>query len=281
VLPSQTHGCDEPDFNRYVAYCATSPGERQLLDDLTDHKLDSHTLFEAALTIAGHDRAELARYKTQLKSSIRRCGQKLEANDSQDKRLRIIFRHLSTEFLYGNYKPDLYDVGRTMSAGEFNCLTATILFQSLCKAFSSEIQAVWEPAHVQCWWPATRTYGHLIETTSASATSAIGPLSSASGLSGRRISKSELIGKVFYNKGVSSLKAQEFATALAATWTSCLLDPKDSPAQSNLRACINNWALSASDEDDFKLAQQLLEEGLKLDPNYEPFSRNKALLLER
>jgi len=58
-----------------------------------------------------------------------------------------------------------------------------------------------------------------------------------------------------------------------------LLDPQDQPAWSNLRACFNNWALAAVESDQLELAERLLDEGMRFDPTYKPFSRNRALLL--
>jgi tetratricopeptide (TPR) repeat protein len=242
--------------------------------DLDDQQLDEHSLLEAALIVAGHDRTTVLQYMGILAESTARCAVKLGPNDSHQSKLQTIFQHLATEFLRGEYRPNLHDVGRTVSDQSFNCLTATILFQSLCKSFSIEIDAVWEPSHVKCW---SRT-GIMIETTAASAEFATTP-KSLDQLTGRRLSSPELLAKVFYNRGVSALQDERFSAALSSTWCSCLLDPLDSSAQANLRACLNNWALSALQQDNLALAKELLKEGLQLDPHYEPFSRNLALLL--
>lgn len=269
-----------PDFGRFADYYSPTIGERVILEDLADDQLDDYSLVEAALLIGGQRGEAVHRYMRLLQASTQRCLTKVSSSDSPGERLSTIFHHLREDFLYGDYCPDLYDVSRTLSAGDFNCLTATLLFRHLCHAAAINVMAIWEPSHVQCWLAITPTRGYIIETTADSPQQAISQLERSGGVQGRFISQKELLGKVFYNKGVSCLKSDDYAGALGGTWVSCLLDPSDSAAQSNLRACLNNWALWAADHSDLVLADRLLEEGLELDPAYEPFARNRAILFE-
>ena len=267
-------------YDRYNEFHGWSATERVLLQDLADWQLDQHSLVEAALIVAGHNKETIARYNARLKQSIARCRPRVRPTDSTQNQLRIIFRHTSAEFLKGKYQSDIYDLGKTLDQGDFNCLTATILFKEICQAFSIHVDALWEPSHVQCWATLRGNFGYIVETTAASDYDAVSGMRSAEQLTLRRLSKSELLAKVYYNKGVRALKTDAYPTALASTWLGTLLDPRDSPAQNNLRACFNNWALAAvSQNSDVVLAKRLLDAGISLDPNYVPFSRNRALLV--
>ena len=270
---------DALQFDRYIAFCSWSATERELLEDLADGELADFSVLEAALIIAGHDAGHVVDLKRIFSDSLARCSRTIRNEPDRNQRIRILFKHLNDEFLHGNYQPDLYDVGRTLNDGDFNCLTATILFHSLCQAHAIEVQAIWEPSHVQCWVPTSESSGILVETTASHAWSAVGPHMAASKLVDRRLSTSELIAKVFYNRGVCELRKHDYQHALAMTWASSLLDPGDKPAQHNLRACFNNWALKAFQQNDLELAKKLLEEGLNLAPDYAPLSRNRAMLI--
>ncbi len=268
----------ELDFDRYREYATWSQGEHALIADLADRSLDQHSTLEAALSAAGTSRQRIAELQKVMRESSSRCRAKLGSERSTRRRLQVVFQHLSDEFLTGEYRAELYDSGRTLAKGDFNCLTATILFQALCRANSIEVEAAWQPAHVRCWVPVAGGTGYLVETTASSPRNAIGPLSLQQDHSHRLLSDAELVGKVYYNRGVSTMKTGAYPTALISTWAGCLIDPRDQPAHSNLRACLNNWALAAYQNKDLPLARQLLEEGIRLDPSYEPFLKNREIL---
>lgn len=268
-------------FKRFDEFAAWSSREWTLLEDVADARLDRHSLFDASLLISGHDDVELKTLRKKLNDSIQRCQASIPGNLATRPKLRFIFGHLSADFLQGQYRADLFDVGKTVEQQEFNCLTATVLYQEFCRAFEIDIRILWEPSHVQCWAPISDSVGYVIETTAASPDNAISPLTQASLLESRQLTNTQFVGKIFYNRGVRALTSDKYPTALLSTWACCVLDSADKPAQSNLRACINNWALLSAQERDVAMVQRLFDVGLKLDPNYEPFSRNRALLLNR
>lgn len=266
------------DLRRFEEFAHWSERENLLVDDLSDGNLDQYSPLEAALVIGGYEDEQIAVFLAQLNGCAAKCRDRLHAATSRQARLRVVFEHLSADFLQGKYQADLYDVGRTISFGDFNCLTATILFQTLCRSFAIEIEAIWEPSHVRCWSSLSPDSGYLVETTAGQPKDAVGPMTLQSGLKARVLSDTQLIAKVFYNRGVRMMKSGDYSVALVSTWASCQLDSQDQPAQSNLRACLNNWALAAVSADDLRLADRLLDRGLRLDPTYEPFTRNRSIL---
>jgi len=88
------------------------------------------------------------------------------------------------------------------------------------------------------------------------------------------LSDIELLGKVYYNRGVSQLEAHEYATAIALLKTSLALDPQDEPARNNLLAANNNWALALCDAGDFAGAADKLAAGRAIDTQYGPLQTN-------
>ena len=272
-------------FRRFDEFAAWSSKEWRLLNDVADSELEDHSLFEASLIVAGHDKKAIAEFKRKLNLSIRRCEPKLTGAKNSEPlanrmKLQAIFGHIAEEYLHGEYRADLFDVGQTIKTGEFNCLTATVLFHSICKANSIDVRVLWEPSHVQCWAPMSGSTGYVVETTASSPTNAVSPLTNISKIKGRPLSPTEFVGKIFYNRGVRALNNDQYPTALISTWACCVLDDADRPAQSNLRACINNWALFSAQQENVAMVQRLFDVGMKLDPKYEPFSRNRAILLD-
>ena len=273
---------DQQQCNRFLEFSEWQPIEKEILHDLRDGQLDQRNLIEAALVVGGNDGGQIVSLRSSFKQSCERCRamMKVRPQESMKERIQQLFEYFVSNHLYGEYTPDLCDVGKTISTGEFNCLTATILFRALCEEFDIEVFAAWEPSHVRCWIPSeAESAGYLVETTADNPVAGVSGLYPTSKLNERRLTSEELLGKVFYNRGVRALQSDQFSLALTSTWASCLLDTKDVPAQNNLRACLNNWALSASQHDDSKFAIRLLDAGLQLDPNYEPFFRNRRLLL--
>ncbi len=267
--------------DRFVEFSQWQPVEQEILADLSDGRLDQRTLVEAALAVGGNDSGQTTALKSSFKQSCERCRamMKVRPQNALNDQIQLLFEYFVSNHLYGEYTPDLCDVGKTISTGEFNCLTATILFRALCAEFGIEVTAAWEPSHVRCWVPSGKESGYLVETTADNPAAGVSGLYPRSKLDERRLTPEELLGKVFYNRGVRALQSDRYTIALTSTWASCLLDQNDIPAQNNLRACLNNWALSASRQNDTEFAIRLLDAGLQLDPEYEPFFRNRQLLL--
>ncbi len=266
-------------YERFADYHVRAKLEVELLNDLRDGCIDDHTLIRASLIAAGHvDEAAIHAIGVRYQGYVARCGQLLATDDEFRDQAATLFRFMHAEILRGRFEPGLYDVARTISDGHSNCLTATILFQSLCQRFSLPAQAVWQPTHVCCWLSESEYEGLAVETTTPKWNDALRARESIADVPARFLTQTELIAKVFYNRGVEALHRRWFSTALSATWASCLLDSDDGQAQMNLRACLNNWALDAALAGDFATARKLLETGMRFDPEHAPFARNQAFV---
>jgi tetratricopeptide (TPR) repeat protein len=255
-------------YDRFHTFHHVSSAESALLEDLQDGKLDHCSLIESALIAAGHDDfAVVADLQQRFKELAHHCQSSANADD--DVQAKPTLRAMHAKLQLDVFQPDLCDVGETIKQGRYNCLTATLLYQALCAEFRIDTQAEWVPAHVRCWFPDQQ---FAVETTS-------GTWRVELVRKGRLLTTAEMLGKVYYNRGVRLMRRQEFAPALVATWVSCCLDPLDDQAESNLRACLNNWALACAARGDLETAQELLKIGLTIDPNYSPFFRNQQYFL--
>ena len=267
----------EDPWARWADLCQYNADQLRVLQDAEDGRLDEVSLFRASLLAAGHSLAEARLWEVEFAAFVRRCRARLSAI-SPTGRQRQLFAQLQQECLSGAYQADLCDVSQTISGAAYNCLTATILYQRLCAEFGITAEALWEPAHVRCWVVLAEGEGLTVETTATTPRDALGERGSRAQVMGRFLSRTELLGKVLYNQGVQALRREDYSTALATTWASLCLDPEDAPAASNVRACLNNWALWAVQHDDLAFARRLLVAGNTFDPDYVPFRRNLSLL---
>jgi tetratricopeptide (TPR) repeat protein len=90
----------------------------------------------------------------------------------------------------------------------------------------------------------------------------------------RVISDVELVGKVYYNRGVAALEAKRFSQATDLLTCARHLDAKDQATHDNLLATLNNWALAACDSGEYETASDLILRGLSIDPSYPPLQSN-------
>ena len=90
----------------------------------------------------------------------------------------------------------------------------------------------------------------------------------------REISPIQLTAMIYYNRVIELLAEKRFSDAAGANAKAIRLDPLNGPAQGNLLATINNWAIDLANTGNYGEAAALLRQGLALDPLYEAFSLN-------
>jgi tetratricopeptide (TPR) repeat protein len=81
---------------------------------------------------------------------------------------------------------------------------------------------------------------------------------------------------VYYNRGLDDLAEGRYADALAANLDALRLDPGFGPAECNLLATVNNWAVSRYRDGDLAAAADLVERGLAVDPRHDELRANRA-----
>lgn len=262
-------------------------GHKQLLADAADGRLDQFSLFDAAVIAGGiHSEAELVASRRRLTARWLEVGQPLIARLPVADRPHAIFAALHRLLLTGKYRAECTELQRTLESGDYNCVTATVLYLELCRRHGLEGTAVAIPGHVYCRLRAADETSEEIQTTckewfevragstTSAAASAIAKQMASHKEQPRELSDVELLGKVFYNRGVSHLEAHDYGGAIALLRTSLALDRRDQPARNNLLAAHNNWALMLCDTGNYEAAAAKLAEGRAIDGQYAPLNTN-------
>lgn len=275
---------------------AAYPLERELLEDCRDRRLDQHNLLEASL-IAGniYSKDELQRSHQQLSRLLLElsavCPEKPDDGTSLHKRSALLFEEMHRRILTGQYRAECTELPITLEGGDYNCVTATLLYQWICRNHRLPVVAIAVPGHVFC--QLSPQDGHPsfdVQTTcsdwfnkSSDERLAMGDgsLPSGSHAPRRTLSDIELLGKVYYNRGVTALERDEYSEARRLLSIARRLDPGDGPAKNNFLAGLNNWALALSDQGQFASAVAKLDECRLCDAQFAPLLANELHIHER
>jgi len=244
--------------------------------DAADGRLKRLSLIEAALTAEGiHDSRQIARYRLALKRWRDRLQRSERSKGSPADRARAIHRFLHGQMLNGGYQADRCELSRALDRGQFNCVSATILYYHLGTELGLPLAIVERPGHVFCRLKTNPPVD--VETTCADWLDAPknSPKRPADRLAtSREITPLELVAKIYYNAGVAGLQQRRFRQAVAATQNALRLDPDDPASRDNLLAAMNNWALALCREGQFNRAAELVIRGRRIDPDYPPLAAN-------
>lgn len=265
---------------------AAPSDEARMLADAADGCFNEINLLEASVIAGGGDRDEVALTRRRLDALWLEVGEPLIDTLPLADRPRAILSALHRLVLTGEYKAECTEVQQTLQSGDYNCVTATALYLELCRRHGLAGSAVAIPAHVYCrlhgpqqqdiqttckdWFELATRNGNAFTRQVAAQSSPP-----------RTLTDVELLGKVYYNRGVSQLEAHEYAAAIALLKTSLALDPKDEPARNNLLAAHNNWALALCDANDFAAAADKLAAGRKIDAQYGPLLTNDLYIHQK
>lgn len=266
-------------------------GEAELIADAADGRLDKFSLLDASLLASGvRDEAEFTLARRRLNALWLEVGEPLIAKLSPADQEKAIFSATHRLILTGKYKAECTEVQRTLVSGDYNCVTATILYLELCRRHGLAGTAVAVPGHVYCRLQRT---GDDIQTTckewfdvrdgrtTSTVATAIAKQLAAQPAKPRELTDAQLLGKVYYNRGVSLLEQHDYEAAIALLKTSVQLDSLDEPARNNLLAAHNNWALQFCDQGDYAAAAAKLADGRALDSQYQPLQTNDLYIHQK
>ena len=193
--------------------------ESELLSDLADGQLDQHPLLEAALIIGGtksRDSMQVARQR--WNSILIELESVLSPTATPQEKAANVFRFMRERILTGEYSVSCNALQRALYDGDYNCVTATILYCCLANHCDLSVRPVSVPGHVRC--RLIDNPPQTIETTDP-VWRAIGAPNTrdaaASMQSGRLLNPVQLLAKLFYNRGLTLLSERQFEQALAAT----------------------------------------------------------------
>jgi tetratricopeptide (TPR) repeat protein len=199
--------------------------------------------------------------------------------DAAAQALAIVYEQVAT----GRYIADCTSLRRAFREGIYNCVSITILYQSLCEELGLPTTALARPGHVLCrvwlgdgppagesdprWLPVETTCRDWFTRPASPASQPLRPVTPA-----------ELVAKIYYNRGVELLHRQDFSAAVAATERAWRLDPADTRARDNHLAALNNGAIWLTTARRYAEARLWLARARAIDPSYPLLSRNEAYL---
>jgi tetratricopeptide (TPR) repeat protein len=249
--------------------------EVELLEDVDDGQLQRFEFVDAALIAGGmtdpRARAEMLRRRDEKYAAIDFAA--IRKLPSQDRLTAALFA-LHSQILTGKFRPTATLVQQTLTTGDFNCVTATILFHDICSQAKVSVEIVAKSGHV-----CSRLVDADCEIETTRTTDLRRALESIEGrVTGRIISRSitpsELLGRIYYNRALAALEKKEFAAAIRLLQHSLTCDPQDHDAQENLLAGLNNWALSLCEQQDYAAAAERIATGLAVNKDYQPLRSN-------
>lgn len=270
-----------------------SPTESRLLAEAQTGHADGPWLFEAALAAGGvadenalaHDRRTWQGWLTNLRQTTAARGAREQA--------QAVFEYLHRNVLRGGYQDDCTDLTRTLAGDGYNCVGATVLFNSLAEALGLSVYAVETPEHVYSvvttpigtfdvemtcprWFEVIDDRAkrrELVEQSLGKPT----PEDAAA----RRLSNTALVALVYYNAGVDAITAGRYIESARQNCKALRLDPDNPLARSNLRATLNNWALARARDHDYPGAVELLAYGRGRYSAHAPLRSNLVALYQR
>jgi len=279
-----------------------------------DGRLDNRSLFRAALIAGGvHDettlRTYLVRYGDWRRLLRRECGairqtrylaaagaaMTIGREGTPDvRRAAKVLAFLHREILTGKYDIRCSGMSEVANTGRYNCVSATILFNSLAAEVGLTAHGGEAPAHVLSILDVSKKE-ILIETTCsrwfeiAEGSSAFRNWRRPGSDLGvtrrsavrRSLSPAQLVAIVYYNQGVDLAEQHDYADAVAANYKALQLDPHNSTARGNLLAAVNNWALDLAEQKRFAKAVTLLQHGRQIAPEHQSFTVNQLALYQQ
>ena len=257
--------------------------EGQLLQDIQDGAVDDFSLIEAAVVAAGvEDPHRLREVVTQF-AELHAPTPGTLCFEQHHATAQAAFRTLHEVFCTAEYRSDASDVAEVLNGGDYNCLSATILYLTLVRRQGLSAVALARKGHVLArvmtqppldvettcpeWFDlpveAGSDAGRAPKLDEPQRTAALRPLNDV-----------QLLAKVYYNRGVVELRRDRYAEGLRLTRISMVLDPQDQIARGNLLAGLNNWALARCAGGDYSGAADTLAEIRRIQPGYGPLAEN-------
>lgn len=256
--------------------CATLV--EQLLTDCLDGHLDQFDSLSAAIVAGGVDSPDSV--DQTLREFDRLAGRiNLEATAKLPpaERSRSLARQMHEHILRGGYEVSSSRVDLGIAAGDYNCLSAAVIFDELCRRADLDVEIWSQSGHVFCRLSDDPTI--RIEPSSREWAEGQVDRETISGdASSRQLSQVQLLGKFFYNRGIQQLRHKDFAEGISQLEIALELDAEDADARANLLAGLNNWAVALAKQGDDAAAAKLIEHGLAIDPTFEPLRSNAAYL---
>jgi tetratricopeptide (TPR) repeat protein len=299
---------DRSPENYYFLLKGISPMEKRVLNDAVDGQWDHFDLLSASLIVEGVcDSAKIAGYEKQLGRIANVIREKAQKNpsikDNKEELTKLIFETLHTELLTGTYDIEDTNPAIAFESGNYNCVSATVLFNSLAQKSGLDVCGLEMSGHVlsrakygdqvadletTCpkWFSMksaqekrnatlSKIGGTTVKTAKPQMDGKTDELVKIS-RNTREITDVQLVAAIYYNQGYDHWQANRLPEAAVATAKALLLDPENENAWGNLIGAINNIALGFSMEQKRRdIAAGLLDQIELIDPNFKDLKSNQ------
>ncbi|WP_207396905.1 tetratricopeptide repeat protein [Bremerella alba] len=181
---------------------------------------------------------------------------------SLEERAAWVFQAMHDRLLNGQYDEDQNALSIALIEGNYNCVSATILYQILTDRAGLPTVAMQTRGHVWCRLlsrpeldiETTCATWFLLEPHDQSQSPAIQAAGEAQTLSARG-----LAAKIPYNQASLDAAKGDYPAAIRHLDFALSLDPQDSAAMRNRSAILNNWAVACIAEKDCQTALDILK----------------------
>ena len=262
--------------------------EKRFFQDAADGTLERFSLLDAALIAGGVERpAQLKRYQEKLSALVKELRASGKVTGSPRCRAEAIFEFMHRRVLGSGYRLECTDLRTAIDSGQFNCISATVLFNCLAGEFNLEVCGLEIPGHavsrvflpdgsldIETTCPGWFRLMHDPARQAKALAGTIGRVPNRDMSHARQVFAVQIAAMIYYNRGVDLLGQKLFAEAAAANAKALHLDPISTTARGNLLAVLNNWAIELGANGHHTEAVDLLRIGMAFDQDYEPFSLN-------
>lgn len=253
-----------------LAQVAQPSAEQRLLSEVRTGQLRQFEFLEAALIAGGlNDTPARVAALQQRDAKYRSLDLTAIARLPAEQRPAALLRELHRHVLTGSFQPTATLVQQTLESGDYNCVTATILYHDLCQRVGVDAEIVAQSGHV-----CSRLTNSRLEIETTRGDWFTNPEPRLGEQSRHAISPVALLGRIYYNRALASLEKKEFAQAIELLEKSLACDPSDRDAQENLLAGLNNWALALCEQGEYAAAARRIATGLALKTDYQPLLSN-------
>ncbi len=233
-------------------------------------------LSEADRTDA-HDR--LAKHLSWMEDNLPRQWGRYNLQE----RAAWVFETMHKRLLFGKYDEDQNSLSQALLKGDYNCVSATILYQILTERAGLPTVAMQTRGHVWCRLlsrpeldvETTCATWFLLEPHDQGQSPAVKAADQARTLSARG-----LAAKIPYNKASQAAAGGDYPGAIEYLNFALSLDPQDEAAMRNRSAILNNWAVACIGQKDCQTALDILQRMEQQQPHDPDLEANRTKIVD-
>ncbi|MGL6226969.1 MAG: hypothetical protein ACRC10_10150 [Thermoguttaceae bacterium] len=277
--------------------------EVELLHDAANGDWNQFDLFRAALIAEGHVLPEITqceeRFQQVVVSVRAQLAQNVSLRNNGGDAAKVVFETLHKELLIGEYDINVTDPLRVITTGDYNCVSATVLYNALAQRCGLKVCGLETAGHVLSRAKYASQFVDLettcpnwfslksekekkariedrVQTAKPNLNEGSGEKTLLEERIVREISDVQLIATVYYNQGFDHWQHEQFAESIVDNVKALYLDPENETIWGNLVGAINNLAINfASKHHQYDLAAGLLEQIEVLEPNFASLKGNQ------